>query len=118
MKDEIRRERLKAAHTRIASEHPYREIFAQAIRPFVVPVLGVAVGLLLLILGVRFLVSMVSWLSMPVVLTVVLVTFLVGVAAAVLGRGRHRLPRSLAKYADDYDYDDVNDDDEEADGDA
>jgi VIT1/CCC1 family predicted Fe2+/Mn2+ transporter len=96
MREDHKQARLMAAHQTQASKHPGREIFMHRLRPVLVPVLGVAVVLAVVVFAARKVAGAVSP-GLLVAAGVVVLAVLVGVGL-VLGRSRNGIPRSWSKY--------------------
>lgn len=98
MRDDLRRQRLEAAHTSIASKHPHREIWMQTLRPVLVPVLAALAVLAVLVFGARWVDDTVS--VSPRVLVLAGAAVLAGVIALALALRPRRtgIPRSWRKY--------------------
>lgn len=98
MREDHRQARLTTAHQTIAAKHPHREIVLNRLRPILVPVIGVAAVLAVLVFGARSLTEAVSISTGLLVLaSLAVLALLVGVGL-VLTRPRSGIPRSWNKY--------------------
>ena len=99
MREDHRQARLNAAHQTIASKHPHREIFLNAVRPVLVPVIGVAVVLAVVVFGARSLSEAVSISTGLLVLaSLAVLAGLIGVGLLLTRRSSTGIPRSWRKY--------------------